>query len=182
MTIVPSSSLLTVVPAHLDLGAGQQEAVKVKAAASTRPALALVTGVLAVRPFGSEPLRIPWAVEFRPPTGALIGRVRLDPLALTPSDSKPAVLQVVAGDVTGGTSAQIEPVGRLEVLLYSRAGAFLGLLARVDDLLPGDYSFGITGRGPGGAVLAPGRYELRLVAWPVLGQAPSRAQIAFRIQ
>ena len=182
VTLAPSSSLLTVEPARLVLEPGQEEAVKVRAHASSRPALAVVSGMLAVLPAGSQALRIPWAVEFHPPTGALIRQARLSPLDVAPSDSKPALLQVIAGQVTGGTSIQIEPVGRLDVLLYSRGGAFLGVLSRVADLLPGDYSFGITGRGPGGAVLAPGDYELRLVAWPVLGQTPSRAQIAFRIQ
>ena len=52
---------------------------------------------------------------------------------------------------------------------------------KVRDLLPGTYSFGITGRGPGGEVLGPGTYQLRLVAWPTLGTRPSRAQVAFRI-
>ena len=61
---------------------------------------------------------------------------------------------------------QIEAVSRLDVLLYTSAGRFVGVLARLRDLLPGSYSFGITGRGPTAAALPPGGYELRLAAWP----------------
>jgi hypothetical protein len=73
-------------------------------------------------------------------------------------------------------------VGRLDVLLYSSGGAFLGVLATVPDLLPGTYRFALTGRGPGGAVLPPGRYEIRLVAYPTLGAAPTRRKIPIRIE
>ena len=57
-------------------------------------------------------------------------------------------------------------------------------MARLRDLLPGSYSFGITGRGPNSIVLAPGSYELRLAAWPTLPlQAPpSRAKLRFRVE
>lgn len=41
------------------------------------------------------------------------------------------------------------------------------MLARLRDLLPGRYSIGLTGRGPGGAKLEPGRYAVRLVAHAV---------------
>jgi hypothetical protein len=182
VVLAPSSSLLSVSPARLVLEPGQKLRVKVTARASARPALALVTGVLAVRPVGGQPLRIPWAIAFRPPTGRLIRQVRLDPPAFSPSDAKPAVLQVVTGRIAGSRTIEIEPTGRLDVLLYRSNGAYLGSLAQVRDLLPGDYSFGITGRRPGGALLEPGSYEIRLVAWPVRGGSPTRARIAFRIE
>jgi hypothetical protein len=79
---------------------------------------------------------------------------------------------------------QIEPVSRLDVLLYSAAGKYLGVMARLRNLLPGSYSFGITGRGPTSARLGAGRYELRIAAWPTLPRdaKPSRAQVSFRIE
>jgi hypothetical protein len=92
------------------------------------------------------------------------------------------VLVVRAGRVNTGGGLQIEPVARLDVLLYTAAGAFVGVLARERDLLPGSYQFGITGRSPTGATLRPGRYEVRLVAWPTGGGAPSRARVPFAIQ
>ena len=73
---------------------------------------------------------------------------------------------------------------RLDVLLYTAAGKYVGVMARLRDLLPGAYSFGITGRGPTSVQLAPGRYELRFAAWPTLPleAKPTRAQISFTIQ
>jgi hypothetical protein len=75
-------------------------------------------------------------------------------------------------------------VRRLDILLYNGAGKFLGVMARLRDLLPGSYSFGITGRGPTSARLARGTYELRLAAWPTLplDAKPVRAQVTFRLQ
>ena len=80
------------------------------------------------------------------------------------------------------TGVQVEPVSRLDVALYSAAGEFVGTLARLRDLLPGTYSFGLTGRGPDSTELDPGRYEVRLTAWPTLPARPSRARVRFRIQ
>jgi hypothetical protein len=40
------------------------------------------------------------------------------------------------------------------------------LLARLRDVLPGSYAFGLTGRGPNGGGLPPGRYRLRVLAVP----------------
>jgi len=77
---------------------------------------------------------------------------------------------------------EIQPVARLDVSLYSSGGAFLGVLATVPDLLPGTYSFALTGRGPDGAVLRPGRYEIRVAGWPTLGGRPTRDKIRFRIE
>jgi subtilisin family serine protease len=182
VSVVPSSRLLSVKPAMLDLRPGQSALVRVTAQAAKRPALAVVTGALALRPVGGRVLRIPWVIAFRPYTGPLLGRAAVSPASFSPSDSNPAALTVVAGRISTGRALQIEPVGRLDVLLYSSAGAFLGVLATVPDLLPGTYRFALTGRGPGGAVLPPGRYEIRLVAHPTLGVAPTRRKIPIRIE
>ena len=88
----------------------------------------------------------------------------------------------MAGRIEPGTTVEIEGVARLDVLLYSADGTFLGVLARDRDLLPGIYRFGLTGRGPDGTTLAPGRYQIRVNAWPVLGRAVSRAAAGFRIE
>ena len=164
------------------LAPGASATVQVTARAATAPALAVLGGALAVRPRGGQALRIPWAIVFHAPAGPLVGPARVAPTAFAPSDTDPAVLTVVAGRVGGGSRVEIEPVARLDVLLYSGDGTYLGVLARARDLLPGVYRFGLTGRGPGGATLAPGSYQIRLNAWPVLGGAVSRARAGFRIQ
>jgi hypothetical protein len=91
------------------------------------------------------------------------------------------VLVVQLGRVDTGGGVRIEPVSQIDVLLYTAAGGFVGRLARERDLLPGTYSFGITGRSPTGSTLASGRYQLRLIAWPTHGGAPSRLAVPFAI-
>ncbi len=62
---------------------------------------------------------------------------------------------------------EVQAVSRLDLELR-RAGAKkpLGVVARLRHLLPGRYAFGLTGRGPAGKRLKPGRYELRLHGVP----------------
>jgi hypothetical protein len=132
-------------------------------------------------PLGGQLLRVPWIVAPAAPVGSLLQGASLDNTSFAPSDTTPAVLRVQAGRVDTGNGVKIEPVSQLDVLLYTAAGGFVGRLARERDLLPGSYSFGVTGRSPTGASLAPGRYQLRLVAWPTHGGAPSRLTVAFSI-
>jgi hypothetical protein len=47
-------------------------------------------------------------------------------------------------------------------------------------VLPGNYAFGVTGRGPRGVGLAKGPYRLRVVAAPPEGE-PEAAIVRFRI-
>ena len=68
---------------------------------------------------------------------------------------------------------------RLDVELWTDDGKRLGLLARLRDLLPGRYAIGLTGRGPGGKVLAPGAYRLRVFAWPTGGGRPTVRSVPF---
>ncbi len=107
--------------------------------------------------------------------------MRIEPPSFSPSDTKPATLPSSPGG-SPGPRLQIEPVARLDVLLYTAGGRFLGVLSRQRDLLPGVYRFGLTGRGASGAALPAGSYEIRVVANPVLPGPPSRAKITFRIQ
>ena len=51
----------------------------------------------------------------------------------------------------------VYPVLRLDVELWRADGKRLGLLARLRDLLPGRYAFGLTGRGPGRRASRAGR-------------------------
>lgn len=172
-------------PNHLVLREGRARRVQVTVTARAAPPSSIVTGIIQAIPVGGVPLRIPWAIEFRSPSTAdLLQHVTLDRSSFKPSDTSPAILSVQAGNVVAQNGVQIEPVSRLDILLYTAGGRFVGVMARLRDLLPGAYSFGITGRGPNSIVLAAGDYELRLAAWPTLPSdaTPTRAIVRFRIQ
>lgn len=177
LIVTPSGADLRVAPARVAIKPGRTTRIRVRSDEPRGGA-----GVLELTPTGGQPLRIPWLVVPKPPAATLLPQATLDDTSFAPSDQTPAVLVVRAGRVNTGGGLQIEPVARLDVLLYTAAGAFVGVLARERDLLPGSYQFGITGRSPAGATLRPGRYEVRLVAWPTGGGAPSRARVPFAIQ
>jgi hypothetical protein len=168
---------LRVVPNRVAIPRGKSARIRVRTDAPRGSA-----GVLPLTPAGGQTLRIPWLVVSEPPAGTLLPRAVLDDTSFAPSDTTPAVLAVQVGRLDTHAGLQIEPVARLDVLLYTAAGTFIGLLTRERDLLPGSYQFGITGRSPTGARLSSGRYELRVVAWPTGHGAPSRAREPFSIQ
>jgi hypothetical protein len=56
------------------------------------------------------------------------------------------------------------------------------VIARLRNLLPGRYSFGLTGRDPGGQLLAPGPYGLRVIASPAGGGRPTVRTVDFLIR
>jgi subtilisin family serine protease len=172
----------TVKPSHLTLRAGRAAEVMLKVRLAAAPREAVATGVIEVVPDGGQRLRVPWAIGFRHYAGTLLARVRLRDEKFKPSDVTPSVLEIQAGRLVDDRGVQVQPVSRLDILLYDATGRYIGLLARVRDLLPGSYSFGITGRDPVGTKLEPGRYELRVVGWPTLSGRPSRALVRFEIE
>jgi hypothetical protein len=173
----------TVSPKRIVLREGHARRVKITVRAPVAPPSRSVDGVIRFTPDGGQPLRVPWALAFSRPHDSLLPHVTIDHASFAPSDSAPAILTVRAGAVSTSGGVQVEPVSRLDILLYTATGRFVGVMARQRDLLPGSYSFGITGRGPNSVVLPPGSYELRLAAWPTLPiQAPpSRATVRFRV-
>ena len=180
-----SALQFTVAPYQLTLGAGQSRIVNVTVTSPTPPDLSLLTGAIVIAPAGSQALRVPWAVSFKAPATNLIVNASIDHIAFKPSDLAPAILTVRAGALDSSDGAlQIEPVLRMDLLLYTAGGHFIGRLAELRDLLPGAYSFGITGRAPTSVPLAPGNYEIRLAAWPTspANATPSRAKVKFSIQ
>jgi hypothetical protein len=96
---------------------------------------------------------------------------------------KPAVVIVRAGRVVRSPHGNdVIPVLRMDVELSTASGKRIGLLARLRDVLPGRYAFGLTGRGPSGRVLARGPYQLRIFAWPTGGGPPTARSVGFRIR
>ena len=97
------------------------------------------------------------------------------------SDRAPAVLTMRAGQVQDlAGRRQLRPLSRLDVQLWHN-GKPLGLLARIRDVLPGRYAFGLTGRGPRGGALPRGKYVLRVLAVPPVGRT-ERVAVEFRIR
>jgi subtilisin family serine protease len=171
-------------PAVLRLRPVEQAEVRIDVSAGEVTAAA--GGVLVVAADGVGAVRVPWAVAPRPERGRLVGDVALSHSEFSPSDAAPVVLAFRAGraDASAG-GERIEPVGLLEVELWTARGENLGVLARLRDVLPGRYAFGLTGRDPGGRVLRDGAYVLRLRAHPVDaddGATPSTAQAVFTIK
>ena len=144
------------------------------------------SGALVAVPEGARAVRVPWAIGVRPDeSGGLVGQVGLSHWEFEPSRSAPVVLAFRAGRIVSGPGGEtIEPVSVLDLELWTGDGKRLGVLARLRNLLPGRYAFGLTGRDPMGRVLDPGVYVLRLRAQPVDGgdgELPSTAEAVFRI-
>jgi hypothetical protein len=139
-----------------------------------------VEGMFTVRPEGSTAIHVPWLITVRPRRDHLISAVRLSPKSFKQSDSAPAVLSFQAGRIAAG--GQLEPVALLELRLRGPNGERLGELARLRNLLPGRYAFGLTGRDADGETLEPGRYHVRLTAHPTGPGAPTQASVAFTIR
>jgi hypothetical protein len=160
---------LVVEPNRLLLGVGRSRTIRVTVTAPAAVGGPAVTGSIQVAAAGSQTLRVPWALGFRRYSANLLARVVLNETSFKASDTDPALLTIQAGNLVRDDGLQVQPVSRLDILL---------------NLLPGAYSFGITGRGPTSVRLAPGDYELRLAAWPTLPRdaEPSRAQVRFTIK
>jgi subtilisin family serine protease len=172
-------------PAHVSLEAGASE--RVTFTVSLMEDLAAgESGALVAVAEGARAVRVPWAIGVRPDgSQGLLGQVNLSHWEFQPSRSAPAVLAFRAGRIVSGPAGEtIEPISVLDVELWTDEGKRLGVLARLRNLLPGRYAFGLTGRDPMGRVLDPGVYVLRLRAQPVDGgdgELPSTAEAVFRI-
>jgi hypothetical protein len=178
---------VTVRPRRVQLEPGGAAEVEVSARVTQYPGAGAVLGALAVTVLGGRTTRVPWSAVVPPRTTAapeLLGALKLDATRTRPTERAPAVLTFRAGRVAEGATGAVavEPVLRLDLVLENAAGREIGVLARLRDLLPGRYAFGVTGRGPAGRVLPSGTYRLRLVAWPTGGGNPTVGSIRFAIR
>ncbi|MDQ3067410.1 MAG: hypothetical protein M3R12_09715, partial [Actinomycetota bacterium] len=173
---------VTAKPTRVPLAPGKQANVKLTARMSFLPQnLAAIHGQTLLEVSGGGRVAVPWAVALPVRGSALIGGITLSARSFEASDSSPAVLTVQAGQVRDlAGRRQLRPVSRLDVELW-RGKKRLGLVARLRDVLPGTYAFGLTGRGPGGGGLAKGAYRLRVVATPPDGK-PEAEIVTFRIR
>jgi minor extracellular serine protease Vpr len=160
-------------PRVLSLAAGASRRVHVTARVLSNPAgIAPAEGTLLLTPLAGRQVRVPWVILFGRGASPALASVHLSSRSFSPSDVTPSLLTFVAGSVPRSEGeSDVRPVSRLDLELWSPDGGRIGLLARLRDVLPGRYSFGVTGRDPTGAVLAPGDYELRLIAHGTEGGA-----------
>jgi hypothetical protein len=171
-------------PQKLSLAAGRTIRVRLRARVTAAPqGNAPADGLLVVTSAAGGEVHVPWTIVFGKHRAPALASVRLSVHAFRPSDASPPLLSFVAGAVskTGGAPA-VQPLARLDLDLWSTAGGRIGLLARLRDVLPGRYSFGLTGRDPTGAVLPIGAYQLRLVAYGTDGGPPTVKTVAFTIK
>ena len=175
--------LVRLQPRRFRISAGGTGRIRVRVRVSALVRGDVVSGVIRVSPRGSQSLAVPWSVLLAPPPEDLIGDTELSERSFSPSDLTPAVLSMRLGTIERVRGRDVlQPVRRLDVLLLDGDGEVLGLLARLRDVLPGQYAFGLTGRGPDGLRLEPGPYRLRLVAWPAAGGAPARRTVRFAVE
>jgi hypothetical protein len=122
-------------------------------------------------------------ITFGPRIRASLSRVHLSAHSFRPSDTRPTLLSFVAGGVPRTNGGQdVRPLSRLDLELWSRTGGRIGLLASMRDVLPGRYSYGVTGRDPTGQLLPAGDYSLRLIGYPTDGGPPTVRTLSFTIQ
>ena len=131
---------------------------------------------------GGQVLHVPWSVRYASGRSDLISSASLSRRSVSASDSTAEVLTLGLGRVSGSRERRIEPATKVEVALWNGAGRYLGVLARMRDVLPGHYVFGLTGRSPAGATLAPGDYRLRVAAFPSGGGKVSMRTLRFTIK
>lgn len=173
----------SVYPTRVALRPGQSAQIGVSVTIGTLPAApSAAAGEIVVRPREGEELRIPWVVAVPVRERPTLTRAAVTPRAFRPSDTSPAVLTFTAGRVDGSAARpSLLPLARVEVKLLRR-GRVLGRLIRLRDVLPGRYALGITGRGPKGARLGPGDYEVRIIARPVTGDTQETITVPFTIE
>jgi len=176
-----SGARLEMLPDSLLLLPGESASVGVFGRVPTLPkAPGGLTGAFRVVPRFGAPFRVRWAIAVPVQGKPLLDQVRLSQTTFAPSDANPAVLSFVAGRVDGtDDSPQLLPLSELRLDLY-HGDRLLGTIARVRDVLPGRYAFGLTGRGPLGRRLPRGDYSVHLVATPVTG-IPDEQTIEFRV-
>jgi minor extracellular serine protease Vpr len=179
--IAPKGVEIAVDPQHLRIRPGASADVVVRANTSNLSSAAgAATGELVLHAGGASEVHVPWAVAV-PADVDLVSRVAIAMTGTRVSDATPAALSLVAGSVTATPDPQVRAVELMDVELW-RGGTRLGLLARRRELLPGRYTFGLTGRGPTGQRLARGTYTIRLLAFPGDGTRRQADTIEYRVR
>jgi len=168
LALAPKGVELSIEPRRLRIDPGRTATVILRADTSELSEQAgAATGELVLAVSESSEVHVPWAVAVPAPATDLLTRVSLETAAGgRVSDATPAVLGLVAGALIPTPGPQVRPLDELEVQLRRRNGELIGVLSRRREVLPGRYTFGLNGRGPGGERLRRGSYVVRIVARP----------------
>jgi subtilisin family serine protease len=178
----PVGVTITAKPSNLRLpAAGSAEIVLHADTSGLADDATAATGVVLLRVGNSPSVRVPWGLAVPSPGVRLLSRVAIHSTGGHVSDATPDVLSLVAGAVQSAPDPQLRPVELLEVELW-RGSKLLGLLARRRELLPGHYTFGLTGRGPGGEHLSRGSYVVRVVARPGDGTRTQTVDVDYKVK
>jgi hypothetical protein len=179
--IAPKGVEISIDPQRVRIRPGRSADVTVTANTSQLSSVAgAATGELVLRTADSPDVHVPWAVAV-PAAVDLVSRIRIEMTGKRVSDATPAALSFVAGAVSATPEPQVRSVGLLDVELW-RGDTRLGLLARRRELLPGRYTFGLTGRGATGSRLRRGTYTIRLLAFPGDGTRKQVDTIPYRVR
>jgi subtilisin family serine protease len=180
--IAPKGVEISVDPQRVRIRPGRSATVVVRADTSALSQEAgAATGELVLTAGDSPVVHVPWTVAVPQPVD-LVSRLAIVTTGTRVSDATPAALSFVAGSVTASPEPQVRAVERLEVELRRGNGERVGLLTQRRELLPGRYTFGLTGRGPTGERLRRGRYTIRLVAYPGDGTRLQVDTIEYRVR
>jgi subtilisin family serine protease len=180
--LAPKGVEITVDPQRLRIRAGRSANVILRANTSDLSDQAgAATGELVLAVSESSEVHVPWAVAVPTPAIDLLSRVTLETTGKRVSDAMPAALSLVAGALVPTPGPQVRPLELLEVQLR-RGGELIGVLARRREVLPGRYTFGLTGRGPGGERLRRGSYVVRVVARPGDGVRQQVEDVSYRVR
>jgi hypothetical protein len=171
-------------PLRVSLATGRTVRVHIRARLSGKPqGNAPVEGLFVATPAAGGEVHVPWTILFGSRVPPALTALRLSTRSFRPSDAAPSQLSFVAGSVARAAGrAAVLPLSRLDLELWSPGGGRIGLLARLRDVLPGRYSFGVTGRDPTGASLPSGEYQLRLLAYGTDPGPPTVRTVAFTIK
>jgi subtilisin family serine protease len=180
--LAPKGVEITVDPQRLRIRAGRSAMVVLRADTSDLSDQAgAATGELVLVVSESSEVHVPWAVAVPTPATDLLSRVALETTGNRVSDATPAALSLVAGALIPTPGPQVRPLELLEVQLR-RSGELIGVLARRREVLPGRYTFGLTGRGPEGERLRRGSYVVRVVARPGDGLRQQVEDVVYRVR
>ena len=178
----PLGMQITARPSNLRLRSGESASVALRADTSGLPTDATaVSGAIVLHVGNSPSVRVPWGLAIPSPGVKLVSRVSLRTTGTSVSDATPDVLALVAGAVVAAPEPQVRPVDVLQVQLW-RGAKLLGVLAQRRELLPGRYTFGLTGRGPDGGRLRRGEYTVRVVAFPDDGTRRQAVTVPYRVR